>query len=195
MGVLEIHTWGSTARKIERPDRLTFDLDPAPKLTWQVVRQAAFEFRARLAELGLNTFVKTTGGKGLHIVVPIQPAVDWDRAKAFSKAIAERMVADAPERYIATMSKAKRAGKIFIDYLRNARSATAICAYSTRARPGAPVALPLRWEELNNDPREDHFNIRNVPARLRRLRSDSWENFDSARKPITAAMLRLLEVK
>ena len=105
------------------------------------------------------------------------------------------MVAEAPERYVATMSKAKRMGKIFIDYLRNARSATAVCAYSTRARSGAPVALPLRWEELKNDPRDDHFNIRNVPARLRRPRSDPWKDFESARKPINAAMLRLLKAK
>lgn len=195
MGVLEIHTWGSTAKKIEQPDRLTFDLDPGPKLSWQVVRQAAYEFRAHLGELGLHGFVKTTGGKGLHIVVPIAPTLHWDRAKAFSKAIAERMVAAAPERYVATMSKAKRVGKIYIDYLRNARSATAICAYSTRARPGAPVALPLRWDELKTDPRDDHFNIRNVAARLRRSRSDPWEDFESAREPINAAKLRLLGVK
>jgi bifunctional non-homologous end joining protein LigD len=195
MGVLEIHTWGSTAKKIEQPDRLTFDLDPAPKLSWPVVRRAAYEFRARLRELGLNGFVKSTGGKGLHIVVPIRPTLDWDQAKAFSKAIAERMVAEAPERYVATMSKAKRVGKIFIDYLRNGRSATAICAYSTRARPGAPVALPLRWDELKNDSRDDHFNIRNVPARLRRSRSDPWEDFESAREPINAAKLRLSGIK
>jgi len=195
MGVLEIHTWGSTAKKIEQPDQLTFDFDPAPKLTWQVVRQAAAEFRERLGELGLTGFIKTTGGKGLHVVVPIAPTLDWDRAKAFCKALAERMAADAPKQYVATMSKSKRVGKIFIDYLRNSRSATAICAYSTRARPGAPVALPLRWDELKNDLREDHFNIRNVPARLRRMHGDPWEDFDSARRPINAALLKRVGIK
>src|SRR5258706_9467214 len=195
MGVLEIHTWGSTAKTIEQPDRLTFDFDPAPKLTWQVLRQAVSDFRERLNELGLTGFIKTTGGKGLHVVVPIAPSLDSDRAKAFSKALAERMAADAPKLYVATMSKAKRVGKIFIDYLRNGRSATAICAYSTRARPGAPVALPLRWDELKNDLREDHFNIRNVPARLRRMRNDPWDDFDSARRPVSAPMLKHVGLK
>lgn len=195
MGVLEIHTWGSRAKTIEHPDRLTFDFDPAPKLSWQVLRQAVNDFRERLNELGLTGFIKTTGGKGLHVVVPIAPTLDWGRAKAFSKALAEGMAADAPKLYVATMSKSKRVGKIFIDYLRNGRSATAICTYSTRARPGAPVALPLRWNELKNDLREDHFNLRNVPVRLRRMRSDPWKDFDSARRPISAAMLKQMGIK
>lgn len=195
MGVLEIHTWGSTAKRIERPDRLTFDLDPDPNLPWRIVRQATGELRARLAEVGLSCFVKTTGGKGLHVVVSIKPTLDWDRAKAFSKAVAESMVADTPELYVATMSKSKRAGKIFIDYLRNGRSATAICAYSTRARAGAPVAVPLGWDELKADLREDHFNIRNVPARLRQLRQDPWDDFEARRRPITAAMRKRLGLK
>ncbi|HSK29197.1 MAG TPA: non-homologous end-joining DNA ligase [Candidatus Limnocylindria bacterium] len=195
IGVLEIHTWGSTAKRIERPDRLTFDLDPDPNLPWRIVRQATGELGARLAEVGLSGFVKTTGGKGLHVVVSIKPTLDWDRAKAFSKAVAESMVADTPELYVATMSKSKRAGKIFIDYLRNGRSATAICAYSTRARAGAPVAVPLRWDELKADLREDHFNIRNVPARLRQLRQDPWDDFEPRRRSITAAMRKRLGVK
>lgn len=195
MGVLEIHTWGSTAKRIERPDRLTFDFDPAPALPWKIVRQAAGELRARLGDLGLNGFVKTTGGKGLHVVVPIAPTLDWDRAKAFSKALAESMVADTPDLYVATMSKSKRAGKIFIDYLRNGRSATAICAYSTRARAGAPVAVPLRWDELKSDLRENHFNIRNVPARLRKLRKDPWADFEAARRPVTGPMGKRLGLK
>lgn len=195
MGVLEIHTWGSTAKRIERPDQLTFDLDPDAALPWRILRQATVELRARLGDLGLNGFVKTTGGKGLHVVVPIKPTLDWDDAKAFSKAVAESMVADTPDLYIATMSKAKRAGKIFIDYLRNGRTATAICAYSTRARAGAPVAVPLRWDELKSDRREDHFNIRNVPARLRKLRKDPWDEYEAARRPITGPMRKRLGLK
>ena len=192
MGVLEIHTWGSTAKRIERPDQLTFDLDPDPGLSWKILRQAIGELRAKLADVALIGFVKTTGGKGLHVVVPIAPTLDWQQAKAFSKAVADSMVAATPELYVATMSKSKRAGKIFIDYLRNARSATAICAYSTRARAGAPVAVPLRWEELKADLRDDHFNIRNVPGRLRGLRKDPWADFAAARRPITAAMRKRL---
>ncbi|MGH7873890.1 MAG: DNA ligase D [Candidatus Binatia bacterium] len=195
MGVLEIHAWGSTVKRFERPDQLTFDLDPDAAVPWKMLQQAMGELRSRLAEIGLTGFVKTTGGKGLHVVVPIAPTVDWQRAKTFSRAIAESMVAARPELYVATMSKSKRAGKIFIDYLRNARSASAICAYSTRARAGAPVALPLRWEELKLDPREDHFNIRNVPARLSKLRKHPWDDFAAARRPITAAMRKRLSVE
>jgi bifunctional non-homologous end joining protein LigD len=195
MGVLEIHAWGSTAKRIERPDRLTFDLDPAPGLPWKIVREATFELRDLLMDLGLGAFVKTTGGKGLHVVVPITPTLDWKRTKVFAKAVAESMVAAKPELYVATMSKAKRADKIFIDYLRNARSATAICAYSTRARAGAPVAMPLRWDELKADLREDHFNIRNVPARLRKLLKDPWDGYEAARRSITAATRKRLGLK
>jgi len=195
MGVLEIHTWGSTAKRIERPDQLTFDFDPDPSVPWKTLRQALGELRAVLADLGLTGFVKATGGKGVHVVVPIAPTLDWEQTKAFSKAVADSMVATTPELYVATMSKSQRAGKIFIDYLRNARSATAVCAYSTRARPGAPVALPLRWDELNSDPREDRFNIRNVPARLNRLRKDPWEDYESARRPITAKIRKHLGLK
>jgi bifunctional non-homologous end joining protein LigD len=195
MGVLEIHTWGATAKNVERPDRLTFDLDPAPALPWKMVREATLELRDRLADLGLTSWVKTTGGKGVHVVVPIVPDADWQQVKAFAKAIADGMAAAKPGRYIASMSKAKRVGKIFIDYLRNARSATAICAYSTRARVGAPVSVPLDWDELKTDMREDYFTIRNLPKRLSRLHNDPWEDYESARRPITAAMRKSLALK
>jgi bifunctional non-homologous end joining protein LigD len=138
MGVLEIHTWGSRKDRLERPDRLIFDLDPDPSLPWRRLKEAGETLRSLLSDLGLTAFVKTTGGKGLHIAVPIVPKQDWEFAKDFSKSIAERMVQIAPDQHIATMSKARRAGKIFIDYLRNARTATAVCAYSPRARSGAP---------------------------------------------------------
>lgn len=190
MGVLEIHTWGSTTKNIERPDRLTFDFDPAPELPWKIVRNAALELRARLTDLGLSAFVKTTGGKGLHVVAPIVPSASWEDVKDFARAAAEKMVEAKPELYLATMSKTKRAGKIFIDYLRNARMATAICAYSTRARSGAPVSVPLHWDELKSDKRADHFTIRNVPARLRRRSEDPWQDYEAARRPIDSAMRR-----
>ena len=190
MGVVEIHTWGSRRDHLEQPDRLTFDLDPDPALSWQRVREAAQALRKRLSGLGFGVFVKTTGGKGLHVVVPITPNQDWDSAKAFARKVAEDLTAEAPELYIATMSKAKRKGKIFIDYLRNARSATAISAYSTRAHAGAPVSVPLHWDELTVDVREEHFNIRNVPQRLARLRRDPWDGYEAARRPLTDKLIK-----
>ena len=192
MGVLEIHTWGSRAERIDQPDRLIFDLDPGPSVSWQQLSRAAQTLRDRLVNLGLNPFVKSTGGKGLHIVVPIAPKENWDFAKDFSRAIAECMVREAPERYTATMSKIKRRGKIYIDYRRNARAATAICAYSTRALSGAPVSAPLRWDELGRDVRAK-FNLYGMRERLARLRQSPWTHFDEARVPITHGMRKRLE--
>jgi bifunctional non-homologous end joining protein LigD len=191
MGVLEIHTWGSRAPRIERPDRMTFDLDPGPEISWDALKAAAAHLRARLRDLDLGAFVKTTGGKGLHIVVPIAPEQTWEYVKDFSRSLAESLVRDAPERYTATMSKAKRRGKIFIDYLRNSRTATAVCAYSTRARAGATVSVPLRWQELTKDLR-GHFNMRNVPERLAHLRKDPWDDYEAARRALTAKLLKQL---
>jgi bifunctional non-homologous end joining protein LigD len=192
MGVLELHTWGSRTPRLEQPDRLIFDLDPDPALPWERLRQAALALRARLSELGLSSFVKTTGGKGLHVVAPITPKQNWEWIKEFSRLVARSIVREDPARYTATMSKAKRTGKIFIDYLRNARAATAVCAYSTRAQPGAPVSVPLRWEELTADVRSDHFTVRDVPWRLARLRSDPWQDYESARRPLTRALMKKL---
>jgi bifunctional non-homologous end joining protein LigD len=191
MGVLEIHTWGSRAPSIERPDRITFDLDPGPGISWDALKAAAEHVRTRMRELGLGAFVKTTGGKGLHLVVPIAPKQSWEFVKDFSRSLAESLAREAPERYTITMSKAKRRGKIFIDYLRNSRTASAVCAYSTRARPGATVSVPLRWQELTQDLR-GHFNMRNVPERLARLGKDPWDDYEAARRPLTAKLLKQL---
>jgi bifunctional non-homologous end joining protein LigD len=188
MGVLEIHTWGSRQDRLDKPDRLTFDLDPDPALPWKSIREAALTLRRRMAELRLGAFVKTTGGKGLHVVVPIIPKDNWDEVKAFTKKVAETMAIEEPKLYTTTMSKAKRKGKIFIDYLRNTRTATAVCAYSTRASVGAPVSVPVGWEELASDVRGAHFTIRNVPQRLARLREDPWDGYESARAAITPGM-------
>ena len=192
MGVLEIHTWGSRQDHLEKPDRLTFDFDSDPALPWKRVKEAALALRGQLSDLGFHSFVKTTGGKGLHLVVPILPRQNWDVVKTFARKVAERAADSAPELYIATMSKAKRKGKIFIDYLRNARTATAISAYSTRARASAPVSVPLSWDELATDVREDHFTIRNVPQRLARLRRDPWEGYEKLRVPLTESLLKKL---
>ena len=191
MGVLEIHTWGSRAPDIERPDRMTFDLDPGPGISWNTLKAAAEQLRARLRDLDLGAFVKTTGGKGLHIVVPIAPEQSWQYVKDFSRSIAESLVREAPERYTATMSKTKRRGKVFIDYLRNSRTASAVCAYSTRARPGATVSVPMHWQELTKDPRA-RFNVRNVPKRLARRGKDPWADYESARRALTKKLLKQL---
>jgi bifunctional non-homologous end joining protein LigD len=193
MGVLELHTWGSRKERIEQPDRLVFDLDPGASVSWKDLTDAARALRSRLADLELGAFVKTTGGKGLHVVVPITPKQDWNFAKQFCKAVAQWMVHSAPDQYTATMAKTKRRGKIFIDYLRNARTASAVCAYSTRARSGAPVSTPLDWDELTHDVRS-HFTIRNVPERLAHRRADPWADYESARAPVTRAMMKRLQL-
>lgn len=177
-GALEIHPWGATLKDMERPDYITLDLDPGPGVEWKDVIRAAQDVRERLAAKGLASFVKTTGGKGLHVVAPLNPKAGWDEVKAFAKAIADSMAEDEPGRYVATVAKAKRKGKILIDYLRNGRGATAVAPYSSRARAGAPVSMPLAWEELSPDIGPAHFTVLNAAERLRE--SDPWEDFRKA---------------
>ena len=164
MGVLEIHPWGSREDRIDRPDRLIFDIDPGEDLAWGDVVRAARHVRERLEDLGLDSFVRTTGGKGLHVVAPLVRRASWDELKALLKAFADALVREQPKRYIAQASKAKRAGKLYIDYLRNEKGATAIASYSTRARPGATVATPLSWDELSASLRPDRFNYGRCPG-------------------------------
>ncbi|MBW7851503.1 MAG: DNA ligase D [Rhodospirillales bacterium] len=192
VGVLEIHTWGSRVDKPEAPDRLVFDLDPAPDVAWPRVVEAAREVRARLEDLGLRSFVKTTGGKGLHVVVPIDRGPGWDEIKAFTKAVSEALEADSPRRYTANMSKAKRNGRIYVDFLRNQWTATFIAPFSTRAKPGAPVAVPLSWEELDAGLHSDHFNVETILRRLAGLGDDPWAEMAEVRQTITAAARRNL---
>jgi bifunctional non-homologous end joining protein LigD len=188
LGVLEIHPWGSRSDNAERPDRLVFDLDPGPGVAWKTVVRGAYAVRDRLSDLGLNSFVKTTGGKGLHVVAPLGRRAGWDELKSFAKAVAVDISRADPKRYIATMSKAKRVGKIFVDYLRNGRGATSVAAYSTRAREGAPVSTPVSWQELDTIKRADAYNITNLGVRLRALKRDPWEGFFDVRQFITAKM-------
>ncbi|WP_437816438.1 non-homologous end-joining DNA ligase [Sorangium sp. So ce1078] len=192
MGILEIHTWNSTTSRLEKPDRVVFDLDPDPSVTWERVIAAALLVRERLAELGLESFVKTTGGKGFHIVAPLAPSSGWDECLAFTKALAGDIARRDPKGFTIAVSKAQRKGKIFIDYLRNTRGATSVAAYSTRARPGAPVSAPLSWEELGPEMRSDRFTLRNLPERLASLRADPWARYGKVRQKITAAMRRAL---
>jgi bifunctional non-homologous end joining protein LigD len=190
MGVLEIHPWGATVDDIEHPDRLIFDLDPDVGLPWDRIVEAALGLRKLLADLGLETFAKTTGGKGLHVVLPVKPELGWDEAKGFTKAVAEAFAAAEPERYTAVMAKRARKGRLFIDYLRNGRGNTAVGAFSTRARPGATVSVPVSWDEVEAGIRSDAFTIETLPERLRKLKKDPWPGWAKATQQSLAAAVR-----
>jgi bifunctional non-homologous end joining protein LigD len=185
-GVLELHPWGATTADLERPDTMIFDLDPGEGVTWREVIEAAFEVRRVLASVGMAGFVKTSGGKGLHIVSPIRPEATWATAKTFAKAIAEQMSKDAPDRFVATITKSKRRGKILIDYLRNGRGATAVAPYSTRARKGAPLSLPVTWSELESISGPAAFTLTDPPSGLVDPSADPWEGFRAAAVEVPA---------
>ena len=194
MGVLELHPWGSRTPKLGYPDRLVFDFDPDESLGWDKLVDAVTVLRKLLDTLELRGFLKTTGGKGLHVVVPLRPTRPWDVAKAFCKAIAELLVRTFPDRFTSKMTKSTRQGRIFVDYLRNAENATAISAYSARAKARAPVAMPIAWEQLEDDLRFDHFNVKNVPSLLRRRRRDPWVELPQVKQQLTDTMLRQVGV-
>jgi bifunctional non-homologous end joining protein LigD len=192
IGVLELHPWPARADKVEAPDRLVFDFDPGEGVAWKAIVQAAREARELLSNLGLESFLRTSGGKGLHVVAPLSRRNTWDELKQFAKAVADAMVLAAPDRYIATMSKAKRRGKVFVDYLRNQRGATAIASYSTRAREGAPVAMPLAWDELSERTKSNQYTVLNAQKRLASLAADPWKGFFEVRQSITRSMRQAL---
>ncbi|MDC9811473.1 non-homologous end-joining DNA ligase [Rhizobium binxianense] len=181
---LEIHPWGTTTDHWERPDMITMDIDPGEDVAWSAVIAAAFDVKARLEACGLAAFVKTSGGKGLHVVTPLAPKAGWAEVKDFAHSLAESMAADAPDKYLATATKAKRGGHIYIDYLRNGRGNTAVAAYSTRARPGAPVSMPLDWSDLNDLSGPAAFTLGNVPQRLQARSKDPWRDFFDAAAPL-----------
>ena len=185
MGVLEMHPWGVSVDRPDRPDRVIFDLDPGEGLGFADVTAAALDVRKLLEGSGLQSFTKTTGGKGLHVVVPIERRHDWPAVKAFAKRVAETMSAAAPERFLPRISKAERRGRIFIDYLRNDPTSTAVAPYSTRSRPGAPVATPLTWEELEAGIDPASFDIRSVPERLQKG-GDPWREIGTMRQRLPA---------
>jgi bifunctional non-homologous end joining protein LigD len=188
MGTLEIHPWGVTVEQPDRPDRIIFDLDPDEGLGFGEVREAAREVRERLLAIGLTSFLKTTGGKGLHVVLPIEPVTGWREAKAFAKALSARMAADAPERYLTRISKAERSGRIFIDYLRNDPTSTAVGPYSTRSRPGAPVAMPIEWGALDEVLDPAAFNLKTAPAHLSGRSADPWEAMPGIKQHLPEAL-------
>jgi bifunctional non-homologous end joining protein LigD len=182
-GVLEIHTRGTTADRLETCDRMVFDLDPGPGIGWSDLVRAAREVRHRLKDMDLVSFLKNSGGKGLHVVVPIRPA-PWEPVKDFARSVAEAMTADDPSRYTATVKKRAREKRIFVDYLRNSREATAVAPYSTRARPGAPVSTPLSWEELGSQTGADRYTVLNLHQRLAKLRRDPWADIGKLKQSL-----------
>ena len=192
MSVLEFHIWGSRADQVEKPDRLVIDLDPDEGLGFEDVRRAAFDVRDRLAAIGLTTFPMLSGGKGFHVVAPLTRRADWVQVKAFCRGFAMQLGEEAPDRYLATMSKARRKGRIFVDYLRNERGSTAIAPYSTRARAHAPVAAPITWAEAETARAANIYTIANMPQRVRDV-GDPWSGYGDVRQSVTAKMMRAVK--
>jgi len=182
MNVLELHPWGSRIEDVEHPDRLVFDLDPGEGVNWKTIVTAARDVRARLEEIGLESFVRLSGGKGLHVVLPIKPGPTWAQAKGFCEAFADAMATQAPQRYVATATKAKRKGVIFIDWLRNGRGATSVASWSLRAREEAGVAVPLAWSELGRTKSGADYPLERAMRRAATLRKESWEGWAKATK-------------
>ena len=189
MNVLEFHTWNAHTRALEKPDRIVFDLDPGEGVAWQRVQEGAVAVRALLQELELASFLKTSGGKGLHVVVPLQPRIDWDTVRTLAQAVTLRLAHAAPERFAAKSGAKNRVGRIFVDYLRNGRGATTVAAWSLRARPGLGVSVPVAWEELASLRAGDHYTVRNVSERL--AAPDPWEGYAKVRQSLRAALVAL----
>lgn len=194
-GVIELHPWQCAAKNLDKPDRMIFDLDPDPSVSLKQLIDGAHEVRQRMQELGLTSFLKTTGGKGLHVVVPMTPSYGFPAIKSFARAIAESMASDSPTKYIAQMSKAKRTGKIFVDYLRNEVTSTAVAPYSARAHEGATVSTPLAWQELTEKLKLPSFTIGAVSQRLKKQRKDPWQDFSKTKQKIAATYLKTLKIE
>jgi bifunctional non-homologous end joining protein LigD len=188
-GVLEIHVRGARIDHLDICDRIVFDLDPGEGVEWPDIVAAARDVRKRLAELKLDSFVKLSGGKGLHVVLPIDGS-DWDNASAFAQALALAMAADEPARYVARIAKSLRKGKILIDYLRNSLEQTSVAAYSTRARAGAPVSVPVSWQELGRTTSADQYSVLDLMKRLGRLKQDPWKDIGRVRQALPNPAMR-----
>ncbi|APA84092.2 DNA ligase D [Paraburkholderia sprentiae WSM5005] len=195
MSVVEIHSWNGVAPDLAHPDRVIFDLDPDPALPWSAMLEAAMLVKVVLDEIGLRSFVKTSGGKGFHIVVPLTRRQGWDEVKAFARAVAQHMTRVVPQRFSAVLGPKNRVGKIFIDYLRNGRSASTVAAFSVRARPGLAVSMPISWDELNDVKSGDQWTMAAAIARQRSLREDPWKGYWRTQQGITVAMRRTLGMK
>lgn len=189
MGTLELHPWGSSVGQLELPDRLTFDLDPDEKVTWSELTEAARVVKTLLENIGLQPFLKTTGGKGLHVVVALEPSAGWEDAKGFTRAAAQFLERTFPDRFTSNLLKVSRHRKIFIDYLRNAEGSTAVAAYSIRAKAHAPVSTPIDWRELSRDVRFAYFNVGSVRKRLAKLKRDPWAGIGESARPLDKSMM------
>jgi bifunctional non-homologous end joining protein LigD len=194
MSVLEVHPWGSLAKDLERADRLTIDLDPDESLGWDVLTRAAFDAKERLEELGLTSFVKTTGGKGLHVVVPIVPEMEWPQVKEFCHGFVNLMEEGDPKLYLTKMTKSARVGKIYLDYLRNERGATAVAPYSPRARANVGVAMPLDWAELKASERPV-YRVSNYAEWGGRLKEDVWAALWTTKQRVSAKAKKAVGMK
>jgi len=188
MNVLEWHIWGSRTKNIEKPERIVFDIDPDEGLGFDAVRDAARDIRTLLQGFELESYPLVTGGKGIHVIAPITPKLEWPEVKEFCKAVAQRLADDEPERFVATMSKAKRKGRLFVDYLRNERGSTAIAPWSSRSREGAPVAVPLGWDELDNVKAANQFTLAMAAERARG--ADPWKGYFDAKQTLKASVLK-----
>ncbi len=191
MNVVEFHTWNSVKQKVDKPDRMIFDLDPGEGVAFDQVREGAQLVRALLEELGLQCWLKTSGGKGLHVVVPMSARLDYDTVKAFSQRIVQHLAQTIPQRFVAKSGPANRVGKIFVDYLRNGFDATTAAAFSARARPGLGVSMPVAWDELPEIRSGAHWTIADARDRLSFQKVDPWAGYWKCRQTMTAAMKAL----
>ncbi len=195
MGTIEFHTWNARSDRIDRPDRMVFDLDPDPELPWSSMIEATTMTLDLLGELGLRAFLKTSGGRGMHVVVPIERRQSWDLVNDFARGVTVRLAKEAPEQIVAKMGPKNRVGRIFVDYLRNQRGASTVAAYSARARPGLPVSVPITVDELDRISGADHWNIFNVRERLDAQSLDPWAEYASTRQSLSAQLLRELAAR
>jgi bifunctional non-homologous end joining protein LigD len=190
IAALELHSWGSTLENPGQPDRLVFDLDPGEGVAWPQIIAAAHDIKAKLEAEGLPSFCRSSGGRGLHLVVPLTPSADWNTARAWCRQFAETLERAAPNLYVASVPKARRRGKILIDWLRNGLGSTAIASFSPRARPHATIATPLAWREVTEKLDPQSFTLRTIPARLAKLKTDPWADFAKAAQPLPSTPTR-----
>jgi bifunctional non-homologous end joining protein LigD len=192
MNVIEFHTWNAVERKITCPDRVIFDLDPGEGVPWQHMQEAALLVNGMLAELRLQSWLKTSGGKGLHIVVPLTPRENWDTVKAFSEKVVQHLAKVIPQRFVAKSGAANRVGRIFVDYLRNSHGATTAAAYSARSRPGLGVSMPIAWDDLSALKSSDQWTVRTAREHLSFQKSDPWADYWTCKQTLTAGRKALL---